>query len=211
MGAQSLYFEYIKNDKILSRLSALIGATDPIVKLIKKNDRIGYIDKKFNLTKSKIVYEDEELIVIDFDKDEVPSLGANGFMLKNKFNNEYFKQALHIDGCYYNIKNNINPRIVFFKNLKTHHKLEVSLFKMVKRRMYYKLKFQKKRLYKMIGPKDWFQVLKMIFIIITVIYPLWYSIKLFMKSGDKSSFLYFPMVYLFFFGYFFSLFNLIKK
>lgn len=208
-GAQSLFFDHQKSDSLYSRYCSIVGGTDPIAIGLNKNDRIGYFDdfkKKYN---KLILHEDKNTILVEFDQFNTTTLGANGFMLNNKYNNIWFHKALHIDGCYFNIINNLNKKIIFLKNCHSHHHLNMSFLKMVKRRFQHKdIYFNKDRLYKIYNHKSFVKLVLLILYFHSIFLPILKSIILYLKSKDLSVFLHLFVGLSFVYSYGF---NILKK
>lgn len=200
-GAQSLYFDYQKHDPIFSRYCSIYGGTDPICIGLNKNDRLPFFSKKiFEICE----FENEEIAVLKFNSNNTPTLGANGFMLDRLFLNDYFKKAYHIDGCYFNIINEINNKIIFLKKCHSHHFLDMTFLDMVKRRFQHKKMYfdQYDRIYKIVNKKNILNLILLVLFYLTLIMPFILSLKEFYKNRDLASLLKVPvgLTYIFFYS-----------
>ncbi len=80
IASEPLYFTYRKKDHWLTRYFALIGMGDPLSYFIGNFDRYSYLSKSW--TKLAINYtEKQNYLVLDLN-DEIPTIGANGFLIK---------------------------------------------------------------------------------------------------------------------------------
>lgn len=99
--ADTLYYSCRKNDKISVRYQALIGGDDPIVTYLGFYSRWNYL--KNDWTNYPYTQEDKgSYLKVRFkDKNKVPAMGCNGFMVRTKiarqFSNEQF---IHSDFVY---------------------------------------------------------------------------------------------------------------
>lgn len=87
IASEPAYFTYRKKDHWLTRYFALIGMGDPINLFIGNYDRYSYVTNKW--TGLNLVYkEDDEKITLELKK-EIPTIGANGFLIRRKAIEKY--------------------------------------------------------------------------------------------------------------------------
>ena len=108
-GVEVLRFAYRPSDNILDRYFALIGGVDPVPYYLGKDARLSWAYDKYNLLgKSRDM---GNYYLVEFSTDKIPTLGANGAMLRRnllkhaKANPENF---FHIDVNYDLIKKGFN-------------------------------------------------------------------------------------------------------
>jgi len=81
VAAEPLYYTYRKGDPLVIRYSALIGANDPICMYIGNYDRYNYATDKW--TELLIPFQDKgDYLKITLNKENVPTIGANGFLVR---------------------------------------------------------------------------------------------------------------------------------
>src|SRR3989344_1938611 len=79
-GVEVLLFSYRRRDNILDRYFALIGGVDPIPYYLGKDARLSWAFDKYNLLgKSQDL---GSYFLVKFDNDKIPTLGANGAILR---------------------------------------------------------------------------------------------------------------------------------
>lgn len=84
VGCYTLYYRHEWKDKPLNRYFALFGANDPVAYFLKKTDRQPhfYTNKKYSLAGE---FQDKgDYFLVNFNKENMPTLGANGFLIKRK-------------------------------------------------------------------------------------------------------------------------------
>jgi|SRR3989344_3271060 len=198
-GVETLRYHYSSKDKSLNRYFALFGAADPVAYYMNKRDRITYFEKKWPL---KAKAEDKgSYYIVKFDKNNTPTLGANGFLVKKSLIRKVTKDPLkffHIDGTYDLISMGYN-KFAFVKNT-IWHKTGVDFWYYVKNRLRYaNIYFQDQSLrrYHLVDlRKDKLKLIKYIFFSLTIVFPLYESIRGFIKIRDFAWF-YHPVISLF--------------
>lgn len=83
VASEPIYFTYRKNDYWLTRYFALLGMGDPLNLFIGNYDRFSYISNTW--TQLPIAYEEKDhYIVLQLRlADTMPTIGANGFLIKS--------------------------------------------------------------------------------------------------------------------------------
>jgi glycosyltransferase involved in cell wall biosynthesis len=81
IASEPLYFTYRKSDSWLTRYFALLGMGDPLSLFIGYYDRYSYISNTW--TELAIGYEEKKDYLLLELKDQLPTMGANGFVIKS--------------------------------------------------------------------------------------------------------------------------------
>lgn len=84
IGAEPIEYTYRKSDALITRYSALLGMNDPICLFFGNYDRKCYLTGRW--TDLKIKTEDKgDYLKVFLEKDKVPTIGANGTILRREF------------------------------------------------------------------------------------------------------------------------------
>jgi glycosyltransferase involved in cell wall biosynthesis len=102
VGCYTWRYHHQFNDTPLNRYFALIGANDPLAYFLGRTDRQHYLPplKKYRLTGNAINKGD--YFLVEFNKNNVPTLGANGFLIKRKL-----LEKVTNPKCFYHIDDNL--------------------------------------------------------------------------------------------------------
>ncbi|MBU1200200.1 glycosyltransferase family 2 protein [Patescibacteria group bacterium] len=76
-------YTYRKKDSLMNRYFALLGANDPVVWFLGKTDRQSYLSDKWGLG-GKLIKETKKYFVVEYSQDNLPTVGANGFLIRRK-------------------------------------------------------------------------------------------------------------------------------
>lgn len=199
-AVQPLMYEYRKKDNILDRYFTLIGLHDPVAYYLNKRDRFSYFEKKWNmLGKAK---DCGEYYRVEFDYNNMPPLGCNGFVTRRE---EFKRIALpddskleyftHSDSAYDLVKSG-RSIFAFVKNTVVHATSAGSFWRFIKKRQKYTEDFHFRatpRNYKVYDSKsmaDNINLLKYVFFTVTVIRPLFDSIRGFVVKPDIAWFIH---------------------
>ncbi len=90
------------NDLPLNRYFALIGANDPLAYFLGRADRQDYLPPLDEYKLAGQSTDKGEYYLVKFHPDNVPTLGANGFLIKRKL-----LQRVTNPKCYYHIDDNL--------------------------------------------------------------------------------------------------------
>lgn len=198
IGAYSESYFWGKEDKILNRYFALIGGNDPLAVFLGKNDRRGFIQKNTDLY-GKIIKDTDKFLIRQFDVNKVPTLGGNGFLVKkemlekSKFKKEIF---FHSDAIYNLVFKGFDKFLVY-KTEVWHASGEEFIYYFVKRYKYlndiYMRDFRKRDYHVFDPKKDLVKLTLFCLSSMTLLYPIYFSIKGFLKKKDVAWFLH-PLV-----------------
>lgn len=83
VGCEVLRFHYNPKDNMFDRYFALIGGVDPIPYYLGKDSKLSWAFDKYNLRGKSTDCGDYYLV--EFEADKIPTIGANGFILRRKF------------------------------------------------------------------------------------------------------------------------------
>lgn len=183
-GASPIWYHYEKSDNILNRYFALFGVNDPIPLYLHKNDKLPYFYKN-RITNNSFDYS--------FFLDEAKTFGDNGFFVKKEaIMRTDLEHYYHID----NIQDMIDKKfnLIAFINMSIWHRTGGNIFKFFIKRYKYADKFATKyRRWHMVEKKDIPKLLWFIFCTITLIQPLYLSVKGYRVIKDRAWFLH-PIV-----------------
>ncbi len=128
IGTEPLYFVYREKDTPLTKYFAMSGANDPLCLFIGNYDKYSYITGKWTGFKLDCK-EDENKIVINLDKKNIPTIGANGTFLRKGMllKTKYAPYMFDIDIVYELVKQGFNRFVkvktgivhIYSRNLKS--------------------------------------------------------------------------------------------
>jgi len=185
-GVYGRHYAVRKDDNSLNRYFSLVGGNDPICFYLGKNDRLPY-------------WDDPEILVgemLNFRK-FIPSLGCNGFFYKRD-------DILQSDLDHYYPMDNAEDlrklgKYFYFRSgaLQIWHRTSDNLFTFLLRRYRYARDLycnRHDRRWRMVSAKeDYLRLALYIFFTVTVIQPLFVSIKGFAKIRDFAWFWHWPV------------------
>lgn len=194
--AFSAYNGYEKNMSATTRYGAFFGAADPVLYYLGKSDKIPILKKKYD--KGKIISETLGYWIVEFNKDTLPTLGDNGQMFlktaidkvnkdpKNYVHPDAFAQMLELG---YNTCGVLKNSVI--------HVITPSIFTYARRRVQVKQTFYDSRrgkrkylVFSWRSGKDILNLIKFTILSLTFIFPLYESIKGYIKIRDKAWFLH---------------------
>lgn len=196
-GVEVLRFAYRKRDNILDRYFALIGGVDPVPYYLGKDARLSWAFDSYNLLGES--RDAGEYYIVKFDKNKIPTLGANGAMLRQnllKYARSDPENFFHIDINFDLIKKGFNT-YAFIKDEIIHYKktkfIDFIKFlirrKRIMERQYFK-SLKKRRYAVFMSSTDKMGLLKFIIYTLTFIKPFFDSIRGFIKVKDIAWFLH---------------------
>lgn len=195
----SAYNSYEKNMPATTRYCALFGSPDPVLYYLGKSEKLRLTEKKYN--KGKIIKENSDYYVVEFNRENLPTLGANGCMFLrsaiNKVNKDPIKFT-HTDA----VAEMLDLGYTTFGVVKNSiiHMANPSVMGLIKRKVQIKTRFydrlRGKRKYLVFNPnsnKDRLKLILCVIFSLTIIEPLIESLRGYFKIRDKAWFLH-PLV-----------------
>lgn len=194
VGSETLRYHYDKNTSLIDRYFALYGAGDPIVWYLGRADRLSYMFDRYNLaghTVDKGNYYD-----VTFQNNNIPTIGANGFFVRRATLIHYAQTQ---PGKYFDMDVNVDlikhgfTHYAFVKEGILHLTGYGSIWYFLKRRLLYMNQYHlgnSNRRYAILEKKDLPRLIFVIIICITVIIPLYDSLRGFKKIHDWAWFLH---------------------
>jgi glycosyltransferase involved in cell wall biosynthesis len=187
-----LRYTYRKSDSLLDRYFALFGVNDPLPYYLNKQDRLSWIEDSWILAgKAK---DFGNFFLVKFDSRDVPTLGANGFVIKKNVLLKANCQPLnffHIDVNYdliqmgYNTYGAVKTDIVH----QTGYSFIVYLRKRIKYMRVYFVDRSRRR-YHVYSSSDRYKLLKYLIYSLTFVKTAQDSVKGYKKFSDKAWFLH---------------------
>ena len=195
----SMHNNFFKNMPLLTKYCALIGASDPPVCYLGKADKIMLDQEKYD--KGEILKNLPRYYVVKFTKENLPTLGDNGHMVRRSIINKVNKDPrifLHTDAFFDMLCLGYNTYGVV-KNSIIHH-IGADILKLYQRRVVYKERFRdayiRKRVYLIFdyrSAKDRWNLFKFMFFSFTFIQPFLRALKGYLKIHEPAWFLH-PVV-----------------
>jgi glycosyltransferase involved in cell wall biosynthesis len=198
VGVETLRYGYDPKNTLLDRYVALFGVADPLAFYIGKADRVSYIyDKYYEKYNPK---DCGDYYLVHFTKDNLPTVGANGFMIRKKilienaYSNpdKFFPIDVNVD-----IINKGFDTYAFVKDSIIHLTGHGNVLHYLKRRMLFMRQYylsdkgislRKARRYSLYEKKDFWRLIYFIIISLTLIVPLIDSIRGYRKIRDIAWF-----------------------
>ena len=196
VAVEPLRYAYKKDMEIMDRYFALFGVNDPLPYYLGKADRISYHSDKYTLfgqAEDKGTY-----YKVSFSKDKIPTLGANGFLVRRKILMENatvgIGKYLHIDVTVDLINKGFN-KFAFVKDTIIHETNSKGLLTFMKRRKhfmekYYFQDFSERRYSVFVFPKDLPGLIYFVFISITFVKPFYDALRGFIRIPDVAWFIH---------------------
>jgi glycosyltransferase involved in cell wall biosynthesis len=189
----TLRYHYDKRASLLNRYFALFGVNDPIAYYFNKRDRLSWAENKWNLLGRAI--EKKDYYVVSFANNKIPTLGANGYLIRRsvlnraKVEQKYF---FHID---------VNADLVLLgfnkfaciKDTIMHLSADNLISFLRKRlnfmRVYHQEEYGLRR-WRLFEKEDLFKLLVFVFYGLTLFKPLYDGFRGYLKIRDKAWFLH---------------------
>ena len=196
IGSQTLRYAYTRSASTLNRYFALFGASDPTAYYLGKQDRLSWAQNSWDLLGEA---EDRgHYYSVQYSPEHFPTLGANGFLIKREVllkSNCEPSNFFHTDVLYDLAKQGYNTYGIV-KNDILHLSGATFLDFVKKRAAYMKSYYQKessRRRYKIYDPKnihDNLNLFKFIVYSLTLVKPLYDSVRGFLQIRDTAWFLH---------------------
>jgi len=195
IASYSKWFSYNRYGNYLDKYFSLIGVNDPLTFFLKKNDRLPMNSNKVIFKYNKIIKKND-FTLFNFEKNDLPVIGANGFLIKKK----YLKNFLSIDpesffhtDINFDILHYYNKKELYYAicNNSIIHQNRQNFAKVLKKRVSYwnthSNKLSIKRRYKVFDISKMSDNIKLLYFFIasvTFIIPLLQSIKGFFNTRN---------------------------
>ncbi len=193
VASETLRYRYDRSYSLLDRYFALFGAGDPLAYYLGKADRLSYISDNYDLM-GKSVNKGRFYRVV-FDSRRIPTLGANGFLIRRKTLQENAqvnpKDFFHIDVNVDLIRKGYN-RYAFVKNDIIHLTGYNKISKFLYRRKLFMEQFYGKKMtnrrYSVYEKKDFGRLVLFIIYAGTIIKPSIDAIRGYLRVRDIAWF-----------------------
>ncbi len=211
VGVETLRYAYDPKDPPLARYFSLLCANDVLPFYLGKADRISYMfdsPKDYGVYKKAKVEEKETYYQVLFARDEVPTLGSNGFLIQKSL---LFAHAKTDPELFFHIDVNVDlirkgfKKYALVKDTIIHGTSERGIINYLKRRALfvgkYHLQDMAHRRYSVYEKKDFFRLLVFLVIALTFVKTFIDSLRGFMKVRDAAWFLHPIITFLLFIVY----------
>ena len=195
VGVEPLRFHYHKRMTLLDRYFALLGGNDPVAYYFGKDSHLSWAFNKYNLFGK--AQDMGNYYLVKFKPEKIPALGGNGAAIRREL---LLKEAKADPPHFFHIDVNVD---LIRKGFNTYGLIKDSIIHLtnnkvipfLSRRKYYVEKYHfedlSKRRYSIYEPKkDRLNLIKYIIISITIVKPLYDSIRGFIKIRDIAWFLH---------------------
>ncbi len=81
-SSEPLYWTYRREDSVIDRYCALTGVNDPLCLFLGNYDRYSYLSGKWTCMRVKEEIDRGDYLEVVIDKDSVPTMGANGYLVR---------------------------------------------------------------------------------------------------------------------------------
>lgn len=206
----SMHNAYTETDNIVTRYFALIGAPDPTLYYLKKSDKVPMNQNMYD--KGTIIEDTEKYFIVKFNKVNQPVMGDNGFLIRTDvcrkailkgqsfYHTDIYARLIEMG---YNTVGVVKNDIIHVSSLN----LLDQVLRRVKVKEYFTDELKGKRDYLVYNPSSGVDRLNLITYIVctlTLLQPLYVSVKGYLKIRDSAWFLHPLMCYLMVFAYGYS-------
>lgn len=200
VGVETLRYHYDKRERLLGRYFSLFGVNDVLPFYLGKADRLSYLydePQQYGAFKEAEVVDKGSYFVVNFQKETIPTLGSNGFLIRKEL---LLSHAQSDPDMFFHIDVNVDlirkgfTKYAFVKNTIIHKPNERGLFDYFRRRrlfvVRYHMKDLAKRRYSVFEKKDFWRLLIFIVISATFIKPFLDALRGFIKIRDSAWFIH---------------------
>ena len=206
-ASQTLRYEYRKKETFFNRYCALFGMNDPVTFYFGKADRLPYFYSKWK-SKGKVT-ERDKYYKVEFSLDNLPTVGCNGFLIRKGIIKKVLsvpENFFHIDVIADLLKLGYG-KIAIVKNSIIHETSD-TLWKLIHRRIdYFKnhsvdlIDRRRYKIYDMFKIKDNFLLVKYIIFTVTLVKPIFDSLRGFIKKPDLAWLIHPLVCWMFLYAY----------
>lgn len=204
------YNNFEKHMNILTRYTALIGAPEPTLFYLKKSDKIPRIQASYD--KGTILSENSRYYTVKFNSLNLPTMGDNGFMVRKKvLNKVIFKSRMYFHTDAFRMLLDLGYDTYGVTKNSIIHTTKSNMVHTVMRRIQVKRHFsddlrgtRKYLVFNWHSAEDWLRLVVYIIFSLTLIQPLFFSIRGYKKIPDIAWFLHPVMCFVMVIGYMIS-------
>ena len=190
VGSFPLHYWHYKYDYILNRYFALFGVNDPIPLYLRKNDRASYYADEICNYPIIFTFSHPSYFIVNLES--VPTLGDNGFFIRRDILMQAdIEHYFHIDVCQDLF--DLGYKKYAIVDTSIWHKTATTINKFFYKRYKYANQYSENRRWKMVTKQDLPRLYWFIFSTLTLIYPLYLSVKGYRKVKDIAWFLHLPI------------------
>jgi len=205
-ASQTLYYSHRKADSVLNRYFSLFGVNDPVAFYLNKADRMPHYCTDWALLGKG---EDKGSYFKVTFKDELPTVGCNGFLVRRSVINEVLgdpEDFFHTD-VIFDLVQKGHRSIAFVKNGMIHDTSD-SLRHLIRKRVAYftehSVKLKGRRRYQVFDSRSWkdrLNLVKFVLYTVTGVKPLFDAMRGYLKEPDAAWFLHPVVCYCFLIAY----------
>lgn len=200
VGVETLRYAYDRKEGTLDRYFALFGTGDPFVWYLGRADRLSHMFDRYNLAGEAKEYHG--YYIVRFSEHEIPTIGANGFIVRRRVLMKYAQAA---PGKYFDMDVNVDlirngfRTYAFVDDAILHLTGYGSVWYYLKRRMLFMTQYHigkkafernKIRRYEIYSKKEIWKLIAAIIYCVTLVIPLYDSIRGWRKIHDNAWFLH---------------------
>jgi glycosyltransferase involved in cell wall biosynthesis len=193
VATQPARYHYDPSYSLMNRYFALFGFTDPVAGYLGKADRLSWVNDSWTLLGE--VEERGRYYKVKFKPDAVPTIGANGNLIRR----EVLQKVTEDLDRFYHIDVNLDliergyDTYAFVKN-DIIHMTSNTFFSYIRKRIsymrnYYFERYRERR-YRIYSPRDRWRLIKYVISSVTFLGPFYKSLKGYAKIRDKAWFLH---------------------
>jgi glycosyltransferase involved in cell wall biosynthesis len=200
VGVETLRYHYDARESLLDRYFALFGTGDPFVWYLGRADRLSYMFDRYNLAGT--ILADDPYYTVRFDPKQIPTIGANGFLVRRKL---LLKEANAAPDMYFDMDVNVDLIIKGFNTYAFVHESILHLtgyaniWSYLRRRMLFMNQYhvgdksgrrKNRRRYEIYRKDDVWRLLYAIICSVSVVIPLIDSVRGWIRIRDVAWFLH---------------------
>lgn len=96
IASEPISYTYRKTDGLITRYCALLGMNDPLCLFLGNYDRHSALTDKWT-EMSHDVFDEDSYLKVSFDKHDLPTIGANGFLIRREALENYIERDYFFD------------------------------------------------------------------------------------------------------------------
>ena len=189
VGAQAIWFHYDKKHTLADKYCELFGVNDPIAFYLNRRDRLMATESKWTLP-GKIVKETDNYYLIEFNKNNLLTVGSQGFLTRKSFflQTSWQPYLFHMDSNLELVMKGHNKYLMMKDTIIHLHCSSIAGF-VKKLQRNFLLFLKQERIRKYTWRTKPAKLVSKTFFMITFIVPTIDSIKGFLKKPDLAWFL----------------------